>query len=79
MGAQIIQLVGMFFQGLVDIKWSNYEVLTLLPKVIGAEFICQFRLTALINVIFKLVDKVFPVQLSSVAHRVIHPNQSAFI
>jgi hypothetical protein len=49
----------------------NFGILSLIPKVPGADNIKQFRPIALINVIFKLVAKAYATRLSPVAHRVI--------
>jgi hypothetical protein len=54
-------------------------VLSLLPKVPGADSIKLFCPIALINVIFKFISKVFAIRLSPIAHRVISPTQTAFI
>jgi hypothetical protein len=54
-------------------------VLSLIPKVSGANDIRQFRPIALINVIFKFVAKAYAIRLSPIAHRTISLTQSAFI
>jgi hypothetical protein len=54
-------------------------VLSLIPKVPGADDIRQFRPIALINVIFKFVAKTYAIRLSPVAHRMISSTQSVFI
>jgi hypothetical protein len=63
----------------VDIARLNFGILSLIPKVPGADNIKQFRPIALINVIFKLVAKAYAMRLSPVAHRVISLSQTAFI
>jgi hypothetical protein len=68
-----------FALGRVDIARLNFGILTLIPKVSGAENIKQFRPIALINVIFKFVAKAYATRLSPIAHRTISRAQSAFI
>lgn len=68
-----------FCLGTVDIARINYAVISLLPKVKGADSICLFRPIALINNIAKFPSKGFAMQLSPVAHKVIGQQQSAFI
>lgn len=75
----VFLLVNAFTRGLVDIKRLNYGVLMLLPKVLGADSIKQFRPITLINVIFKLIVKGFAIRLSPVEHHIIHSNRTAFI
>jgi hypothetical protein len=75
----VLQILNGFALGRVDIARLNFGILSLLPKVPGADNIKQFRQIALINVIFKLVSKAYACRLSPVAHRVISQSQTAFI
>ena len=68
-----------FMRGSVDISRLNFGVLSLIPKVQGADCIRLFRPIALINVPFKICSKACTTRLSPVAHRIISRNQSAFI
>jgi hypothetical protein len=68
-----------FLLGRIDIARLNFGVLSLIPKVPGADHISQFRPIALINVIFKVVSKAVAFKLDPIANRVISPNQTAFI
>jgi hypothetical protein len=68
---QVLQILNGFALGTVDIARLNFGILSLIPKVPGADNIKQFRPIALINVIFKLVAKAYAMRLSPVAHRVI--------
>ena len=63
----------------VDLSRLNFGILTLIPKVPGAEDIRQFHPIALINVIFKFIAKAYALRLSPIAHRTISRTQSAFI
>jgi hypothetical protein len=72
-------LLNGFALGVLDVSRLNFGILSLIPKVAGADDIRQFRPIALINVIFKLVSKAYAIRLSPIAHRVISSTQSAFI
>jgi hypothetical protein len=63
----------------MDVSHLNFGILSLLPKVVGAESIKQFRPIALINVIFKFIAKAVANRLSPVAHKITAPTQTAFI
>jgi hypothetical protein len=76
---EVLEILNGFALGRVDIASLNFGILSLLPKVPGADNIKQYRPIALINVIFKLASKVFACRLSPVAHRVISQSQTAFI
>jgi hypothetical protein len=65
--------------GLIDISRLNFSILTLIPKVPGADLVSQFRPIALINVIFKIISKVFAYRLDPVAHKTVSSNQTAYI
>ena len=75
----ILAILNDFALGRVDISRLNYGVLTLIPKIQGADDIRQFRPIALINVIFKFVAKAYALRLSPVAHRTISRTQTTFI
>jgi hypothetical protein len=64
----VLQILNGFALGTIDIARLNFGILSLIPKVPGAEDIKQFRPIALINVIFKLVSKAYA-----------SPAQTAFI
>jgi hypothetical protein len=76
---EILEILNGFALGRVDIARLNFGILSLLPKVPGADNIKQYRPIALINVIFKLVSKAYACRVSPVAHRVISQSQTAFI
>ncbi|XP_071677232.1 uncharacterized protein [Lolium perenne] len=75
----ILAILNGFALGRVDIARLNFGVLSLIPKVQGADDIRQFRPIALINVIFKFVAKAYAIRVSPIAHRIISRAQSAFI
>jgi hypothetical protein len=75
----ILQILDGFALGLIDISRLNFGILSLIPKVPGADDIKQFRTISLINVIFKLISKAYAIRLSPVVHRIISSSQTAFI
>lgn len=76
---QIFGVCNGFMRGEVDISQLNFGILSLIPKVQGADNIRQFRPIALISVPFKICSKACSTRLSPVAHRIISRNQSTFI
>jgi hypothetical protein len=68
-----------FYQGTLDIKRLNYDIITLLPKVKEPEKIQQFRLIRLLNCLYKWFTKCLTIRLEPVADRIIHKSQNAFI
>jgi mannosylglycoprotein endo-beta-mannosidase len=60
----ILGILNDFTLGRVDISRLNFGVLSLLPKVPGADSIKLFRPIALINVIFKFISKAFAIRLA---------------
>jgi hypothetical protein len=61
-------------------SWLNFGILSLIPrKTPGAYVIKQYKIIALINVIFKFITKSYASRLSWVAHNIISPIKTAFI
>ncbi|KAK1692879.1 hypothetical protein QYE76_009576 [Lolium multiflorum] len=75
----ILHILNDFVLGRIDISRLNFGILSLIPKVPGADQITQYRPIALINVIFKIVSKAYASRLDPVAHRILSPNQTAFV
>jgi mannosylglycoprotein endo-beta-mannosidase len=75
----ILGLLNDFALGRVDIARLNFGILTLIPKVRGADNVNQFRPIALINVIFKFIAKVYAIRLAPLVNRTIDRSQMAFI
>jgi mannosylglycoprotein endo-beta-mannosidase len=75
----VLHILNDFVLGRIDIARLNFGILSLIPKVPGADQITQFRPIALINVIFKIVSKAYAMRLDPIAHRIISPHQTAFI
>jgi hypothetical protein len=75
----ILLMLNDFALGRVDAARLNYGIISLIPKVKGADTIKQFRPIALINVIFKFIAKAYAIRLAAIAHRTIDRSQTAFI
>src|SRR5664279_2690954 len=75
----VLHIINDFILDRIDVSRLNFGVLSLIPKVPGADLISQFRPIALINVIFKIISKAFASRLDPVANKTISPNQAAFI
>jgi hypothetical protein len=54
----IMALFQDFYEGKLDIFRLNFDVLSLIPKVMDATTMKKFRPTSLINCIFKIISKV---------------------
>jgi hypothetical protein len=67
----LLQILNGFMLGIIDIVRLNFGVLSLIPKVPGSENIKQYRLIALIIVVFKFVAQAFVTRLSPIAHQII--------
>jgi hypothetical protein len=65
--------------GRFDLSRINYGVTVLLPKILNANSIKQYRPICLINVIFKILTKLKTSRLSKIASKYIAINQSSFI
>ena len=66
-------------EGDLPLHRLNYGVITLLPKKDDASRIEQYRPICLLNVSFKIFTKVGTNRVTSLAHKVIRPSQSAFL
>jgi hypothetical protein len=66
-------------EGRLDLSRINYGVIVLLPKILDANSIKQYRPICLINVVFKILTKLKTRRLSSIASKYIAINQTAFI
>jgi hypothetical protein len=68
-----------FHQGSLPLFSLNFSTIILLPKCADALKIEQYRPIYLLNVSFKIFTKVLTNRLTSVAHKVIQPTQTAFL
>lgn len=57
----------------------NSNLITLIPKVVGADSVSQFRPIAMANFVFKIIPKILADRLANIAARIVSQNQVAFI
>ena len=75
----IMALFKAFHQGTLDVQRLNYGIITLLPKVSGAEKIQQYRPICLLRCPYKLITKVLDRRVAIYANKLISPTQNAFV
>ncbi|KAK1693865.1 hypothetical protein QYE76_010562 [Lolium multiflorum] len=75
----ILHMLNDFVLGRIDIARLNFGIISLIPKVPGADQITQFRPISLISVIFKIIYKAYASRLDPIANQILSPNQTAFI
>jgi hypothetical protein len=68
-----------FHNGTFPLFSLNFGIIVLLPKRADAKQIQQYRPICLLNVSFKIFTKIGTNRITSVAHKVIRPTQSAFL
>ena len=57
----------------------NYTFISLIPKNAGADSLENYRPISLCNFIYKIISKLLADRLQKVIHKIISPNQAAFI
>ena len=75
----LIELFQCWHVGQLELFCLNFGEIVLLPKVLEAERIQQYRPICLLNVSFKIFTKVATIRLNSVADHVVKPTQTAFM
>ena len=75
----LLALFGALHAGQLELFRLNFGEIILLPKIIDAERIQQYRPICLLNVSFKIFTKVATIRLNSVADHVVRPTQTAFV
>ena len=75
----LLALFGALHAGQLELFRLNFGEIILLPKIIDAERIQQYRPICLLNVSFKIFTKVATIRLNSVADHVVRPSQTAFM
>ncbi|GKA92116.1 putative RNA-directed DNA polymerase, eukaryota, reverse transcriptase zinc-binding domain protein [Tanacetum coccineum] len=75
----VVRFVHEFFLIGTFPKGCNSSFIALIPKVIDAKFVSDFRPISLIGCQYKIIGKLLANRLSSVIGDVISPEQSAFI
>uniref|UniRef100_A0A452XZ84 Reverse transcriptase domain-containing protein n=1 Tax=Aegilops tauschii subsp. strangulata TaxID=200361 RepID=A0A452XZ84_AEGTS len=68
-----------FHDNKLDVQRLNYGIITLLPKVAGANKIQQFRPICLLRCIYKLITKVLTIRLEPYVDVLFSRHQNAFI
>ena len=71
--AVIMPMFHEFYIGTLVMSRLNYGVITLIPKVVGATDIRQFRPITVINVILRIFSKVCASRFAPVVDRLTHP------
>ena len=77
--ATIMPMFQEFYTGTLVMSRINFGVITLIPKVVGATDIRQFRPITVINVIQRIFTKVSASRLAPILERLTHPFQFAFL
>ena len=75
----IINMFKDFHEGLFDIKWLNYGVITLVAKLKEANSIKQYMPICLLNVDYKCFTKVLTNRLVPIATKIIGESQTGFV
>lgn len=75
----VMRLFYSFHKGTLDVQRLNYGIITLLPKVSGADRIQQFHPICLLRCPYKLITKVLDRRVEKYAHKLISPTQNAFV
>lgn len=75
----IMSLFRNFHNGMLDVQRLNYGVITLLPKISGADKIQQFRPICLLRCPYKLITKVMDRRVEVYADKLISSTQNAFV
>ena len=78
-GSDVISFVQYFFQHNWLYPNANSNFIVLLPKIEGANVLSQFRPIALANFLFKIIPKILADRMSSIASRIISPQQTSFL
>jgi hypothetical protein len=76
---KIMYMFHCFHNGNLDVKRLNYGVITLLPKLVGAEKITQYRPICLLRCIYKLITKRLTLRLEPCSGKLFSIQQNAFI
>lgn len=75
----IMSLFRHFHRGTLDVQRLNYGVITLLPKVSGADKIQQFRPICLLRCPYKLITKVLDRRIAMYTDKLISSTQNASV
>jgi hypothetical protein len=75
----IMELFNDFYEGKLDIRRINYDIITLIPKTKEAIKIQQYIPIYLLSCLYKWFTKILTMRIEAVGDRIIHRNQVAFI
>ena len=75
----LMNLIGVFEQGDLNLDRLNYAMITLIPKEPEAKVLKKFRPISLINCSFKIFSKLLNNRMVRVADRLVASNQTTFI
>ena len=57
----------------------NINMVSLIPMIVGAESIKDYRLIVVVNFKFKIISKILVDRLALMAAKIISPNQYGFV
>lgn len=75
----VMLLFEWFYENKLDVERLNYGIITLLPKVVGANKMQQFRPICLLRCVYKLITKVLTIRLEPFVDILFSRHQNAFI
>ena len=75
----LLALFSDFYEEKLPLFCLNFGVISLIPKTNDAKKIQQYRLICVLNVSFKIFDKVGTNRINKVVQSVIQPSQTTFI
>ncbi|KAL3833012.1 hypothetical protein ACJIZ3_007748 [Penstemon smallii] len=78
-GNALVQAVQHFFRTGFMLKALNHTFVTLIPKVVNATSVDQFRPISLCNVSYKVISKIIANRLKPLLQKIVSPNQMAFV
>lgn len=78
-GPAVVQKIQCFFRTGVLAPEIDKTHVRLIPKILGAAKVEDYRPIALCNIYYKIISKLLPLRLKTVLDSIIFENQSAFI
>lgn len=59
--------------------YLNWTLLVLIPKIVGAKTISQYRPISLYNILYKVITKMIVIRLCQAMQILVKQNQASFI